>query len=143
MQQGTVTLIVAGLGIGGTLGGIVIGHFLTRSWQHKQWLMDQRQKEFKELVDALEESLRGQASFVYMNSPTRDEEAREIRVQQAAFVKMVRTRIFTAADAKDLRLEERWNEAIDDYKSHICDLDTLRSVYESLMKDLVETATSM
>jgi predicted MFS family arabinose efflux permease len=44
MQQESVTLIVAGLGIGGTLGGIIVGHFLARSWQREQWLLDCRKQ---------------------------------------------------------------------------------------------------
>jgi hypothetical protein len=56
MDQQTVTLIVAGLGIGGTLGGIVVGHVLTRSWQEEQWLLNNRKEEFRELMTALARS---------------------------------------------------------------------------------------
>src|ERR1700679_2527183 len=47
------TLIVSSVGIGGTLGGIVVGHFLTRSWQQKQWLLDNRRQEYRELLSAI------------------------------------------------------------------------------------------
>jgi hypothetical protein len=53
MQDHTFTLIVSAVGISGALGGIVIGHFLTRSSQHQQWLRDNRKQEFKEVVTAL------------------------------------------------------------------------------------------
>jgi uncharacterized membrane-anchored protein YhcB (DUF1043 family) len=53
MQDHTFTLIVSAVGIGGALSGIVIGHFLTRSSQHAQWLRDNRKREFQELVTAM------------------------------------------------------------------------------------------
>lgn len=53
MQDHTFTLIVSAVGICGALLGIVIGHFLTRSSQHVQWLRDNRKREFQELVTAM------------------------------------------------------------------------------------------
>jgi hypothetical protein len=57
MQDHTFTLIVSAVGIGGALSGIVIGHFLTRSSQHAQWLRDNRKREFQELVTAMSHML--------------------------------------------------------------------------------------
>jgi hypothetical protein len=57
MDQQTVSLIVAGLGIGGTLGGIVVGHILSRSAQRKQWVLDRRHEEFQELIRAFDTSM--------------------------------------------------------------------------------------
>ncbi len=53
MQDHTFTLILSAVGIGGALSGIVIGHFLTRSSQHAQWLRDNRKREFQEIVTAM------------------------------------------------------------------------------------------
>ena len=53
MQDHTFTLIVSAVGIGGALSGIVIGHFLTRSSQHQQWLRDNRKREYQEIVTAM------------------------------------------------------------------------------------------
>jgi hypothetical protein len=49
------TLIVSSVGIGGALSGIVIGHFLTRSSQHKQWIRDRRLEEYKMVLAAVNE----------------------------------------------------------------------------------------
>jgi hypothetical protein len=57
MQQGTVTLIVASVGIAGSLGGVLLGQHMTRSWQQRQWPMDQRKDEFRELIAALADSM--------------------------------------------------------------------------------------
>jgi VIT1/CCC1 family predicted Fe2+/Mn2+ transporter len=53
MQDHAFTLIVSAVGIGGALSGIVIGHFLTRSSQHAQWVRDNRKREFQEIVTAM------------------------------------------------------------------------------------------
>jgi hypothetical protein len=53
MQDHTFTLLISAVGIGGALAGIVVGHFLTRSSQHEQWLRDCRKQEFKEVVSAM------------------------------------------------------------------------------------------
>jgi hypothetical protein len=53
MDTQIATLIVAGLGIAGTLGGILVGHLLTRSWQQRQWLLDNRRQEYREVLNAV------------------------------------------------------------------------------------------
>jgi uncharacterized protein YneF (UPF0154 family) len=40
MNQSTIALIVACVGIFGTVIGIVIGHFLARDWEQKKWLLE-------------------------------------------------------------------------------------------------------
>jgi hypothetical protein len=34
----------------GPLMGIVVGHYLTRSWQHRQWIADNQKEEYKNLL---------------------------------------------------------------------------------------------
>jgi hypothetical protein len=140
MKPEIITLVIAGLGIAGTLGGIIVGHLLTRSWQRKQWLMDQRQSEFRELVLALEESLRAYLTKWLFTEAFTKEEHKEIFIRQSGFLKVVRTRIFTSKDMVRLNADERWGEAIHDYKKD-GDTELFRNSYESLMRDLVKTAT--
>jgi hypothetical protein len=52
VQDHTFTLILSAVGIGGALAGIVIGHFLTRSSQHRDWLRDKRREEYREVLNA-------------------------------------------------------------------------------------------
>jgi len=66
-----ITLAVATVGIAGTLCGVLIGHFLTRSWQRKQWLQDRRKEEFRELMTYLLKALRSMAMFGMYSSQKR------------------------------------------------------------------------
>src|ERR1700728_4484457 len=58
------TLIVSSVGIAGALGGIVIGHFLTRSAQHQQWVRDNRKEEFREVVTAMSQFVVDHMAYV-------------------------------------------------------------------------------
>ena len=53
MQSQTVTLVVAGLGIGGTLASGVASQWMTRRSQRNQWLRDNTLIECRELLGAL------------------------------------------------------------------------------------------
>jgi len=48
------TLIV--WGAIGPFVGILVGHVLTRSWQQKQWMLDRRKEEWRELLTTLARS---------------------------------------------------------------------------------------
>jgi|SRR6266436_4258875 len=37
----------------GPLAGIVIGHYLVRSWQRRQWIADNRKDEYRKILGAL------------------------------------------------------------------------------------------
>jgi hypothetical protein len=53
MQNSTITLVVAVVGIAGTLGRVVLGQWMSRSWQREQWLLDNRKQEYCELLSAV------------------------------------------------------------------------------------------
>ena len=124
----------------GPLVGILVGHVLSRSWQRKQWLMDQRASEFRELVVALEDSLRAHLTKYLFTEAFNREEHGEILGRQISFFTVVRTRIFTRNDVEHLNADERWGEAIHDYKA-AGDIEVVRKSNESLMRDLVKAAT--
>ena len=65
LDQGSVTLIAAGFGV----SGVLLGHYLTRSWQREQWRLDRRREEYRELITALSDLFTNmQRSAIYMGS---------------------------------------------------------------------------
>ena len=56
MQQNTVTLVVAIVGICGTLSGVLLGQWMSQRTQRKQWRMDRRNEEWRELLATLTHS---------------------------------------------------------------------------------------
>jgi hypothetical protein len=139
MQQGNITLIVAGIGIGGTLGGIVVGHILTRSWQQQQWELDRRNEEWRELLTALADSLRVALKIYPMRALDPDEQ-REIVEAHANCFRVIRDRIFIASDVKALDLENRWSAAVQ-HHSQTLDPNRVGSVYNGIRLEIVKIAT--
>src|ERR1700733_13084140 len=115
MQPTTATLIVAGLGIGGTLGGIVVGHFLTKSSQQKQWLLNNRKDEFRELLTAMAESMTAAMKVDPRVRRITTEEQDAIVQTQANFFRVVRDRIYIADDVGKLEVEIKWLRAHGEY----------------------------
>lgn len=112
MRSDTVTLIVAALGICGTLGGIVVGHLLTRSWQQKQWMLDRRREEFRELLSVLVESFAKYGDPQYLFGPSSREAMIEQSQASARCYCVLTDRIFIAEDVKKMDLLKQWSDAI-------------------------------
>jgi hypothetical protein len=115
MQPQTVTLIVAGIGIGGTLGGVAAGHFLTRSWQRKQWLLDRRKDEFRELMDTLVESFGKYANPRLKFEGMTQEDVYHVGEASALCYQTMCNRIYIAHDVQRMGLIAQWSAAIDEY----------------------------
>lgn len=140
MEQNTITLVVAGVGLASTFGGVLAGHVLGRRTQSgknvEQWILDQRKQEFGDVVVALERSLNVE---IERHRSYAANQRKIFLVSTDDFYRIVRTRIFTAADMQALDIEDRWREAIDEY-SQDKDIDMIIGCYESLIRDLAEAA---
>jgi hypothetical protein len=141
MQQETVTLIVAGIGIFGTLGGIVVGNLLTRSWQRTQWLMDQRKDEFRELIKGLDDAMRALMERDTTRFDLTPAERRDRARSSSDFHQIIRTRLFTADDIQTIGLERGWQDVVDKYMSE-GSTELFQMRYDSLVKALVKAATT-
>ena len=140
MGQGTVTVVVASIGIIGTLCGIVVGHFLSRSSQREQWMRDRRHEEFRELLGALTASMYAEVEAMYETELT-PKEQEDKRRKTADFFQVVQTRIFTFTDVKRLDLKREWLAAVNAHlTSRPHDIETLEKAYEALMQRLVDAA---
>lgn len=141
MEQGTVTVFVAGLGSVTTLGALFLGHSLSRSSQREQWMRDRRQEEFQELLGALAASMYAEVEAMYQSELT-PEEREEKRRKTADFFRVVQTRIFTFADVKCLDLQREWLAAVNAHlMSRPHDLETFEKTYQTLTQRLVDAAT--
>jgi len=136
-----ITLILAIWAPIGPLVGIVAGHYLTRSWQREQWLLDQRKNEIRELIAALDDSLLSETSIGRNTGEITPEERRDKLYKTRDFYKVCRTRIFTAQEVRQLDLEKEWKKALAEYQQKPKpDDDMLRAACESLRDALVKAA---
>jgi hypothetical protein len=142
MEQGTVTVVVAGLGIAGTLCSGVVAHLLSRSSQREQWMRDRRHEEFQELLGALAASMHAEVEAVYQSELTPEERKDKTR-KTADFSQIAQTRIFTFTDVKRLELKREWLAAVNAYlTSRPHDLGTFEKAYQALTQKLVDAATA-
>jgi len=137
LNQSSVTLVAAGFGI----GGVVLGHYLTRSWQRDQWRLDRRREEYRELISALSETFTSmQRSGVYMGDADR---ALKLEIIKANSYRVIRDRILIAQDLRDADILNRWASAfhpVDNFshgKEHWAQFAT---EYSAIMETLVKMA---
>jgi hypothetical protein len=113
MTQTTGAFIVAIVGISGTLVGIVIGHFLSRNWDRKKWLLDRRHEEFKELMTVIA------AAFVTCGDPRYHlgegnvEDFLAMNKASWNCLTTIQNRIYIAKQIKPLGLDRKWLDAFD------------------------------
>jgi hypothetical protein len=124
MQQETITLIVAGLGIVGTLTSGPLTQFIAKRSQREQWERDKKTEEFRELLDALTvaylERCEIARNAVIMTNPFEsdqtDGEVEPTAAEMTAY-RLLRTRLFTAIDLEAEDVTKRWTTAFMKFRS--------------------------
>jgi hypothetical protein len=131
-------LAAAGIGIVGSLGGVIIGQRMSRAWQREQWVMDHRIQEFRELLDALANSLRI-ALMMYAGAVIDAERQREILAAHSTAMRVIRSRIFVMEEVIRFNIEVRWAEALNHHNKTL-DIAQLATVFNEIRGQIVEAA---
>lgn len=138
-HQSTLAVLIACVGISGTLAGIVIGHLLGRSWDRKKWLLDRRHEEFKELMTAIA------AAFTtcgdprhHLLQPTVEGNIEMNRASWNCLV-TIQNRIYIAKYIKHLKLDHLWIDAFDALVKKK-DLEKYGSMVRKMMDAIVKIA---
>ena len=139
MQQETVTLVVAGMGIGGTLGGIVVGHLLTRSWQRKQWLLDNKKQEYKKLITLLTTNHALITRLTFKTNMRTPDDDKELVEAHAAALTVIRDRVFIGEELKRLDVFNKWLFMTKEFNDQ-ANVAQFRSYFEELRELLVSSA---
>ncbi len=140
MSQATVTLIVAAIGIVGTLGGVWVGHLLSVSRQRKEWLRERRREEFRELMDILVECCMDIGHFRYGFKDENEQAMFEQAEQSNRIYQVLFNRIYIAQDVKRLGLVKQWSEAIKAFRKSN-DLEVFGISFRR-MRDMVSAAAT-
>jgi len=98
-------------GVVGPLVGVVIGAWLSRSWQRKQWVLDSKKAEYRELIGALSRSIHIMARHqLYAGGMVSDEEKKECFDAYLAGVKSIEDRIFVDKKVRAAKIGEHWEK---------------------------------
>jgi hypothetical protein len=106
-------LVRAWSGIGPLIGAL-IGSWLTRSWQRKQWLLESRKAEYRELMSVLSESanciLNNSQRLAVQGMGTIKSGEQERQSDEAATRghRIIEDRIFMADTVAREKIDERW-----------------------------------
>jgi hypothetical protein len=92
----------------GPLVGLLVGHFLTRSWQKKQWLLDNEKQEYRELLDALSGAYLSLAKTELVRGTDRVRSTPETSEAEDAAYRLLNDRIFIASKLKEENVFEQW-----------------------------------
>jgi hypothetical protein len=113
MNQTTIPLIVAFVGISGTVVGIVIGHFLARDWDRRKWLLDRRNEEFRELMTVIATAYLkcGDPRYHFLEPTV--ESLMEMNAASTNCLVTIQNRIYIAEHIKHLKLDYMWLNAFD------------------------------
>ena len=140
MQPETVTLVVTGLGISGTLGGVVVGNYFQTRGQHQQWRRDNVCQECRELLGQLSVNL-----FAFIDwrksmagrevGPQADTKANLYSDAVLDLHRNFGSRILIADELKKANIHNRWNSALESFDG---DLKKLNAEYEKLVDDIVQ-----
>jgi hypothetical protein len=140
MQQETVTLIVAGLGIAGTLCGTIVGNLFQTRGQHQQWRRDNIREECRELLGQLSVNL---FTFIDWRKSIVGREvgpnAATVANQYSAAVldlhRNFRSRILIAEQLKKANIPNRWSAAVESFDG---DLRKLNAEFDKLTEEIVK-----
>lgn len=123
MDQQTITLIVAGLGIGGTLAGGPITQYVARRSQREQWKRDKKTEEYRELLDALTMAyldtceIQRLAMIGIGRDDVDDGEIESSNTEMTAY-RLLRNRLFTAIELEEEDVADRWDTALRYFRNH-------------------------
>ena len=137
-----VTLYLALWGAIGPLAGILVGHYLTRSWQQQQWKMDRRKEEFRELLTSLSESIAAEMRIDRHKEVPTSKNMKVLEELQSQCFRVIHDRIFIAADVARLNISERWIDAFAKHKEASGSIGAFVEVYVDITQDIVKVATT-
>jgi hypothetical protein len=140
MDQQTATLVVAGLGIAGTLAGAIVGNAFQARGQHQQWRRDNVCQECRELLGQLSVN-----RFAFIDW-RKSIEGLELGPQAAIFAKQYsdavldlhrnfRSRILIAEELKRANIPNRWDAALNSFDG---DLKKLNAECDLLAEEIAK-----
>jgi hypothetical protein len=131
-------LAAAGIGIVGFLAGVVMGQRMSRSWQREQWLLDRRVEEFRELLDALADSLRVSMKW-FAGAQIDSDGQREMIESHETAMRVIRSRSFVVEEVHKFQIEAQWSNAVG-HHHHSPNTERLAATFNEIRSQIVIAA---
>ena len=129
-------------GLGCALIGILVGHYLTRSWQREQWRRDKRYEDYQAVLSAITAAYMAivgvdKASTTSLYTPEMTAEMESIKIQS---FKVIRDRIFIADELESGAIIVEWDTAVHNYEMRTSDVREFAGRYSELNDKLIRMA---
>jgi hypothetical protein len=145
LQPQTITAISEGVKAAwasvGPLVGVIIGAMLTRAWDRRKWINENRKQEYRELLTTLTSACTAliDNAQLLVQTPAdaiyaRDEYFKSLRVLQ--------DRIFIASEIQKLNLFDRWGTAMKDLQE-TKDVHKFEDGFEVMRSEIVKHAMNV
>jgi hypothetical protein len=123
-----------------TLVGVFVGAWLSRAWQRKQWVLDNRKAEYRELISGLRECaheiLKNPDSTGASDRLNRSDEVPDVDGPEARGYNLISDRLFIADVMIREKVRQRWLAVVGQQAN-----DTkFRAEWSTLYRLLVKTA---
>jgi hypothetical protein len=103
-------------GVIAPLIGVLLGHFLSRSWQQTQWMQDRQKEEWRELLSVLTRSFAVICKYTAPIMRLDGDNKRAVEEAQTVAQTTIRDRIFIAKEVKHLDIYKTWVEAVETFE---------------------------
>jgi hypothetical protein len=110
MNQYVNWAVLAALWAGvGPLIGVLVGAYLTKRIQRRQWLADNKKDEYRDLLSVIS---RGYSQFVRLVKASDAWDDSEVNEIKFMVLDTIQDRIFIADELSELRIFSRWQAAV-------------------------------
>ena len=100
----------------GPLVGILIGHYLLRSWQRKQWFADNRLREWRELIGTLFTSFSTISLLGNKRENLTAESVQEHYDADTIALLTINNRIYIDKEVEQEKIHARWNSLVSSFE---------------------------
>jgi len=97
----------------GPLIGLILGSFLTTSSQRRQWLLDRRKDEFRELISAMTHATIELQHYIAAKQSGFEQPWHQWLDAHKSALRVVADRIYIASDLKKLNIPTRYLAAVE------------------------------
>lgn len=115
-SENKLTTLLAFWAAIGPLVGIVVGHLLSRSWQRKQWYLDNRSQEYRELLSSLTNTYLQMMRFRSGTGGDKDLFIQLERLKMDSF-RVLRDRILISSELESADILTQWTEAFHNFEN--------------------------
>ena len=129
-------------GVIAPLVGILVGHFLSRSWQREQWFWDKRYQDYEAVLSAVCSAYMAIVRLDKASTTSHyvPEMVQDVEVTKVDAFRVLRDRIFIAEELEFANILVEWDTAVTNFEMHNCDERTFADRFSKRNGKLVHMA---